>query len=536
MKKARRIICIVLLLILGTGLFWAFGPTFAPKIRISQETTYLTSPLTPDGRVDYVRAINDQLSAGVTPENNFIVAHWRIVGPPWPYGQSPEGDALLEQMFLKLQMEPPAQRDHIVWLEPFAKQEAVKYDLSSYKAVEDYSSNKQEAQAHPWTSPDYPMLVRWLELNQKPLDAILDAAQLPQSYAPCITTTGKLIDAALPATKTCRDLADLLCVRANYHLGRHEIDAAWQDLLACHRIARHVSRGWCGVDLGTAAQIESLACQVDWHLIHHAATTSQQLISMREQFKHLEPQRSSAEVLEFERYALLSLAARWGYQVAAGEAIDGKEHSSFEGHWGWLSVRRADWNQPLILLNQKFDQLTLAIDEPTYPRQAAAIAEFEKGLDAMGRQLRQSGNGGVGNFIFPKTSGRSIAVIFCWNMFPSAPSIIKSELRGRLHNDLTSLAIALELHRREHDKTYPSTLTELAGAFLPGKLPHDLFTNEPLKYRLEDAGYVLYSVGPNGEDETQSSEPNPEGDDIVIDFRNRARERLPNPRSNRKSH
>ena len=45
-------------------------PQKTVKITISPETTYITEPLLPDGRVDYYGAINRMLAEGVTAENN----------------------------------------------------------------------------------------------------------------------------------------------------------------------------------------------------------------------------------------------------------------------------------------------------------------------------------------------------------------------------------------------------------------------------------------------------------------------------------
>ena len=49
------------------------------KITISPETTYITEPLLPDGRVDYIGALNRMLSEGVTPENNIYAGVFMLL-------------------------------------------------------------------------------------------------------------------------------------------------------------------------------------------------------------------------------------------------------------------------------------------------------------------------------------------------------------------------------------------------------------------------------------------------------------------------
>jgi hypothetical protein len=50
------------------------------QLVISPETTFLTEPLLPDGRIDYIAALNERLSAQTTPENNIIVGIFSLVG------------------------------------------------------------------------------------------------------------------------------------------------------------------------------------------------------------------------------------------------------------------------------------------------------------------------------------------------------------------------------------------------------------------------------------------------------------------------
>ena len=63
----------------------------------------------------------------------------------------------------------------------------------------------------------------------------------------------------------------------------------------------------------------------------------------------------------------------------------------------------------------------------------------------------------------------------------------------------TRIAIALEWHKRVHE-TYPKTLAALVPEPMAA-LPLDPLTGKDLCYRLEGEGYVLYSVGDDGEDD-----------------------------------
>ena len=75
MKRTSLLILLLLALPLS-------GCSKTPKpiqFILSPETTYLTEPLLPDGRVDYLAAFNAQLSAQTTPENNLIVGVFSLI-------------------------------------------------------------------------------------------------------------------------------------------------------------------------------------------------------------------------------------------------------------------------------------------------------------------------------------------------------------------------------------------------------------------------------------------------------------------------
>src|SRR2546423_1468368 len=100
--RRRRLLLIVLgLLTVILALFiyaaWPGHSTFT----ISPETTYITEPLDAQGYPDYVTALNQRLSQGVTPENNANVLIWKALGP------HPEGGTMPPEYFQWLGYEPP---------------------------------------------------------------------------------------------------------------------------------------------------------------------------------------------------------------------------------------------------------------------------------------------------------------------------------------------------------------------------------------------------------------------------------------------
>jgi hypothetical protein len=105
-------------------------------------------------------------------------------------------------------------------------------------------------------------------------------------------------------------------------------------------------------------------------------------------------------------------------------------------------------------------------------------------------------------------------------LLPALQSAAKKFVQGQAATDFARIAIALERHRLAHGH-FPETLDVLAPKFL-AKIPHDIITGKPLKYRRTDDGnFILYSVGWNETDDggmpalTKSGSADPKNGDWV---------------------
>jgi hypothetical protein len=85
-------------------------------------------------------------------------------------------------------------------------------------------------------------------------------------------------------------------------------------------------------------------------------------------------------------------------------------------------------------------------------------------------------------------------------MLPSLSRAIQLGLACKARFAITRTSVAVMQFTRAHDGEAPAALDDLAN-----KLSHeamiDPFTGDPLRYRREDNGWVLYSLGPNMKDD-----------------------------------
>jgi hypothetical protein len=87
----------------------------------------------------------------------------------------------------------------------------------------------------------------------------------------------------------------------------------------------------------------------------------------------------------------------------------------------------------------------------------------------------------------------------------------KKEAGSLAHLRLSQTALALERFRAAHDNRYPDALGELSPQLLPA-VPVDPFDGQPLRYRKQDTGYLLYSIGPDLKDDGGQRPPVGKGD------------------------
>jgi hypothetical protein len=83
---------------------------------------------------------------------------------------------------------------------------------------------------------------------------------------------------------------------------------------------------------------------------------------------------------------------------------------------------------------------------------------------------------------------------------PNTGKAFQTMARNQNYVHMATVVCALERHRRANG-AYPETLAALSPKYLL-KLPHDVTTGQPLKYRRTgDGQFLLYSIGWNGKDD-----------------------------------
>jgi hypothetical protein len=494
-----------------------------PSFTISKETTHLTGPLDKDGRIDYATALNERLREGVTPANNANGLLWQAFGP------QPEQATISPQYFEWMKIPaPPVKGDYFLNVHRFLKDHLkVKPEVHADQFHEEISRTT----ARPWDPKDSPQIAEWLKVNEKPLTVVVEASKRTYYFSPLVPVqrNGKstgLFTAPVPAAPPCRGAANALTARAMLKLGQGRPDDAWQDLLACHRLARHVARGPTLIDELVGVAIEWIACKADLAFIERATLDAKQLKSCLRDLQALPPMPMLADKLDLaQRYSFLDLV-----MILDREGIDYLETLSSSGlviedgqdRWAKLFTKLAfsdiQWDPALRNFNQFFDRMSSAMRLKNRDLREKQLTNITIDIRALKTSLVEGGHlvkSILGAKNLGEVKGKYLGDLMICMLSPAVVKVQEAADRTEQIQHNLHLAFALAAYRIDNDR-FPRKLDALAPKYLP-TVPKDLFSGKALIYRPSADGYLLYSVGVNGrDDDGRSYDDDPPGDDLPV--------------------
>jgi hypothetical protein len=474
--------------------------------------TNLTGRIEADGHTNFVANLNEQLSKGVTAENNSNVALWRAFGPS-AIGEKPS-PGYFEKLGIPA---PPATGGYYVGLKQYAER-------TTGAGTGEAAFNTMAAfTKRPWTAADNPTLNGWLQANEKPLAVIREGVKLPHYYNPMIPEQGEkgskgLLTTRLPGVQACREVAAAFACRAMLFLGQNKLEEAWQDLLACHRLGRLVGRGGCLIEGLVGAAIEAIACQGEIAYLDRATLDAKAVERCLRDLSGLPPMAPIADKIDLgERSMFLdivTLTSKQGLGFLQNFAGEGKIHDGLAD----LILDGVDWIPAIENANKWFDRLVDCARESTRAGRVRKLTEFRTDVlalkakatdfDRVAKMFREKNYSG-------KAKGEAIGDILISLMLPAADKVIDAGDRTQQTFDTVIVGYACAWYQRFNNK-YPAKLADLAPTYLQ-QVPKDMFTGNDLIYKPDANGFLLYSVGVNGRDDGgRSYTDQPAGDDIVV--------------------
>lgn len=475
------------------------GATPKPKrgYTISKETTYFTGPLKADGTIDFVAAINEHFSQGVTDENNAAL----VIVPAMDltdWGTNGRRERVLEAMGLT--PEDISHRTTMLELRMFSKE-------PGGASVEALSVAYTAALDKLWTDDELPLMRRWLDRNQGVMSQIAEGARRTRYFVPFVSDekgeplTGILLEHA----QQMRSIARAFSIRANNHMAHSRWNDAWADILTIRDLGRLAAKGPTLIEGLVGVAITGIACSEANYLIATADPSTVDWEALRSTWKILPISDLSHSMGITERAMLIQLSCNIWEQpdpnaqllqqitmnedefAAAGTKLIGRTLK------GMLTSGEVNLDDALRYSNQMYDRAIDVLSMPDAASREKAFAEIDTQI-----QVAESGAPGESNVSTlvrvltsqPQKPAEQFSKVLLSMIFPAAQTGLRAELRTRASQNVVDLALAARALQARTGQL-PGSLRELEpfadeAAFVQPS------TGDSIAFRAVDQGILIY--------------------------------------------
>jgi hypothetical protein len=352
----------------------------------------------------------------------------------------------------------------------------------------------------------------------------MDATRRPDYFNPLVTRRkdqepGILMGALLTGVQKCRDPASAFTARAMLGIGEGKADEAWQDLLACHRLARLIARGATLIESLVGIAIDQIASNADLAYLERANLSAQQIQERLKDLQRLPPMPPVADRIDLGERTFyldsLQLLRRGGPSVLEGLAGGQAKKPTAQQ---LKALAMIDWEPAFRNGNRWYDRLAAAVRLKDRADREKALDQLEEDLKALKKEATSPAN--LVRLMLTqgkpdKMVGKALGDVLISLLMPAARKVQNAHDRIEQVQRNLHVAFALAAYHQDHLR-YPVALDDLAPRYLSA-VPGDLFSGKALIYRPSAKGYLLYSVGVNGEDEGgRSFDDDPAGDDLPV--------------------
>ncbi len=521
-RSRRTILLVIGLLVLAAIVCGAIIFSYPPlerHITISRETTYITSPVNPDGTINYVAALNEMMSKGVTPENNAAVLLVRAFGPDVFDRQIRQ--AALQRLGIG---DLPVEGSYFTELDEYEGDGPdaslrPKYGTPEWNAQHDLLDKLVKT---PWSPQQHPRIAAWLKANEKPLSLVVEASGRPRYHVPLISPSSPpMLMNAEPyvfSFKTSFPLCRALAVRSMLRLRAGDVHGSLADILAVHRLGRLIAQRPMLVEQVCATGIENLACQAELALVAGGKLTPPEAKAQLRVLDALGPMPDISVGYDCgERMTALDSVMMIYRGGDPDELLESTDQGASPARKG--SPAALDWDYMLRTVNYWYDRMTEACKRPTARQRCEALDAVHEDLK---RTTAEQKRFAIVKVVLGLVGGRGtrrwltqmMTSLMLTASMPIGSSAISNREAAAMRLELVKLSLALAAFKAEKG-VYPQKLSELSPAYIK-TVPADIFAEGPLIYKRDGKGYLLYSVGANMKDDGGVEDEAAGKDDISV--------------------
>jgi len=491
------------------------APSRKSAIPIARETTFYLAPLDAAGGIDYLAALDDHSRRGVATADNTLIPIWHAFGP------KQIGNPIPAEYFVALGMKPP-ELDGRQFLTDSAFADEVAADDPELK--EKLFDQFYESQTRPWAKREFPAIAEWVRCNEVPFALATEASKRTKHYRPLLR---KSPDSKHPLIGEIvgsheighfRELGRSFTCRAYYRLGEREFDGAWDDVMACRRLARLAVQGPTIVEYLVGCTLEAQGRGVEERYFAALGTDSVRLRRALNDIRALKPLRSPLDQIENAERATvldtLQLISRGDYQVLPHLTSAPNDEQS-------ARISKLDFAAAMRRTNLTFDRIAAALRSTDRGARRRELARIEAEMTQLQKKYAPVDPDDDPDLdtILDRDLGDFLTQFFVMASFYVIPTFEETEQRY----ELILVGAALAAYHADHNR-WPDRLDALQPLYLPTAAT-DHYTGTPLRYLPAEDGFLLYSCGKNGRDDagrdtryddTIPPKPNGPADDLAF--------------------
>ncbi|MCL2118200.1 MAG: hypothetical protein FWH27_07215 [Planctomycetaceae bacterium] len=565
-KKCWRIVCglVAMVCTMTYMILFISVMNLLPVTAISEKTTYLTGPRTPDGKMlDIPGAITQRFLPDCLPEDNGFRKVVRTFGFPQVMAGVPEEhrENVARRLFAALKLD-----DSATWDAPSqVKFESVSDFFEEHlpeEANEEATNETDEDTADappvdaekerrhrvweavrnlyqlPWPEEHRDLGEQWLAENNVALDRFGDAVRHSEYFVPFFQDTRRYAFLELLVEsydEFHREMVRGLHLRILHSLDLGDFDRAKHDLLTIARLGEKRMRHPRTVrNLFLASAIRGIAIAATRDMLEYGHANHEQLNTLQAELAPYQSVFSQTDIVFLMRMEGMHML----YHLGSGDIISGLSTRDQPWYGTYAtkivsgSVHYVAWTPVFRKFNEKMNALEAIAEMPLSPEQ---LTLFDTD-NLFKKDKWLSIDGSFGSFLkYILAKGIVVAIPdFIGSIMTdmgkdSTVMKLATVYRQASMTGLLETAFALAHYAIDHDGCYPETLDALVTAGWLAALPVDPCTDgESFRYRLRELdgrpGYILYGVGVNMRDDNgvEYKKIDPEtgeehrGDDVVI--------------------
>lgn len=492
----RRVIVAII------AVMWAASPGAAQPDAdpVDMPATFFAGPLNDDGTVNYVAALNDYKRAGLAPDGNAFVALIEVLPKDtWDQDQ-------LAEMYRALEIEPP--------VEPHER--FVTWDAFMTNRVADEARRSElldRIQEQPWLPEQFPDAFEWIKANERALEGISRAVERSGYWQPIAPVGNSVLRPRKISAyiRNVRDATQALTARALCRAEDGSMPNLVADTLTIYRLGRHLTHGNDGLDVIIGMYILAKTRAPVIVVASEPQYMDQAGMLLRE-MPPLPLTETVYEAVDYgERCYVLDLLQqmRMGRDEAYEVVLSLKEDDPRTDtvYMKLKLVQESPRVKPVLqqeVVNSWFDRILSASLLEPYQK---SDAELDKIWDELKRQASEAAQL---ISIAPTTSdpllgpsdqqvSRAMAELVVRLGAPAPSGLFKLARQVTMAWELSRVALALTAFRVDHGR-YPDRLDELVPQWIES-VPDDFATGKTLNYDVLNNGFLLYSIGWDGEDD-----------------------------------